>query len=183
MRKTFVIAALFLGVLSGQAQEKVMNILKTDGTTTQTRVAELKQISFLALNPGEEGMLIKTFDGDVAVVLFEANPVVTVSNGVLIVKPSSASAMRFEIANIEEIVFDDNPTAISEAKGFSFVVQDGGALLRNIPDGVTPRVYSIDGRSLPTPPHAGGELRLSRATLGKGIFIVKIGTFSAKIQL
>jgi hypothetical protein len=44
-------------------------------------------------------------------------------------------------------------------------------------------IYSIDGRSLPTPSFSNGELRLSRATLGTGIFIVKVGTFSTKIQL
>ncbi len=44
MRKILVVAALFLGALSGQAQEKVMNIQKTGGARTQTRVAEVKEI-------------------------------------------------------------------------------------------------------------------------------------------
>lgn len=197
MRKILVVMILSLGVLSGQAQElraskarvdavaseKVMNIQKTDGTSTQTRIAELKQINFLAVDAGDQGLVVKTLGGETAVVLFEANPVVTVSNGKLTIKQSSADAMSFEITDIAEIVFDDDATAINELKGFSFVVQDNGAVLRGIPDDVTPRIYSIDGRSLPTPAFHNGELRLNRATLGSGIFIVKAGTFSTKIQL
>ena len=185
MRKTIIIAALFLGVLSGQAQEKVMNIQKTDGTCTQTRVADLKQISFLTVEEGGQGLLVKTMAGDTVAVLFETNPIVTASNGKLTVKSDSEDSVEFEISDIAEIMFGDasNATAIKGPEGFSCVLQEGGALLRGIPKGVKPRVYSIDGRSFPTPPFHDGELLLSRATLGTGIFIVKVGTFSTKIQL
>ena len=184
MRKILCLAALFLGVLSVQAQEKVLNIQKTDGTSTQTRVADLKQISFLTVDEGGQGLLVKTLDGETAAVLFETNPVVTVSSGKLIVKSSSADAVEFEITDIAEIQFGDasGATAISDLEGFACVLQDGGVLLRGIPKGVVPRVYSIDGRSIPTPPFLGGELRLDRATLGTGIYIVKVGKFSTKIQ-
>ena len=185
MRKILIVTMLFLGVLSGQAQEKVMKVMKKDGTSAQTRVADLKQISFLTLEEGGQGLLVKTVDGETAAVLFETKPVVTASNGKLIVKPSSSDAVEFEIADIAEIQFGDasNSTAIGELKSFSYVLQDCGALLRGIPKDVKPRVYSLDGRCLPTPPVQGGELRLSRATLGTGVFIVKVGKFSTKIKL
>ncbi|MBP5393335.1 MAG: hypothetical protein J6Y59_05925 [Bacteroidaceae bacterium] len=185
MKKNLVFATLLLVALSGQAQEKVMNILKTDGTNAQTRVADMKQISFLAVEAGDQGLLVKTLDGETAFVLFESNPVVTISNGKLTVKPSSATAMRFEINDIAEILFGDesDATPIRKTEGFAFVMQDGSVLLRNIPKGIKPCIYSIDGRNLPTPPFQGGELRLSRATLGPGIFIVKVGTLSTKIKL
>ena len=184
MRKTLVVATLFLGVLSGKAQEKVMNILKTDGTSTQTRVADLKQISFLTVDEGGQGLLIKTLGGETAAILFKTNPVVTISSGKLTVKSSSADAVEFEITDIAEILFGEasDPTAIRELKGFACVLQNGGALLRGIPKGIKPHVYSLDGRSIPTPPFSNGELQLNRATLGTGIFIVKVGTFSTKIQ-
>lgn len=184
MRKILFVTALFLGVISVQAQEKVLNIQKTDGTSTQTRVADLKQISFLTVDEGGQGLLVKTLDGETAAVLFETNPVVTVSSGKLIVKSSSADAVEFEITDIAEIQFGDasGATAICDLEGFACVLQDGGVLLRGIPKGVVPRVYSIDGRSIPTPPFLGGELRLDRATLGTGIYIVKVGKFSTKIQ-
>ena len=120
-----------------------------------------------------------------AFVLFESNPVVTISNGKLIVKPSSGETMRFEINNIAEIFFgnESDATPIKESEGFAFVMQDGSVLIRDIPKGVKPCIYSIDGRNLPTPSYKGGELRLSRATLGPGIFIVKVGSFSTKIKL
>ena len=184
MRKILVVAALCLSALSAQAQEKVMNIRKTDGTTEQTRVADLKQISFLTVEEGGQGLLVKTTGGETAAVLFETNPVVTISNGKLTIKSGLANTVEYEITDIAEIWFGDakEGTAISQMKGFAYVVQDGGALLRGIPKGVQPRVYSLDGRILPTPPMQNGELRLSRATLGSGIFIVKVGTFTTKIQ-
>lgn len=184
MRKILVLAALFLGGLSSQAQEKVMNIQKMDGTIAQTRVADLKQISFLTVDEGGQGLLVKTSGGETTAVLFEASPVVTVSSGKLTVKSSSADAVQFEISDIVEIQFGDasDATAISNLEGFACVLQDGGVLLRGIPKGVKPRICSIDGRSLPTPPFSDGELRLSRATLGTGIFIVNVGKFSTKVQ-
>ena len=185
MRRIYVIATLLLGILSAQAQEKVMDIRMADGTSTRTRVADLKQISFLAIETGNQGLLLKTTGGETVAVRFEANPVVTVSKDKLTVKQSEADAMEFEITDIAEIQFGDasNATGIDGPEGFSCVVQDGSVLLRDIPEGVEPRIYSLDGRSLPTPPLAGGKLQLSRATLGKGIFVVKAGSFSAKIKL
>ena len=118
MRKFIVLATLSLAALSGQAQdapqqvrfgasasEKVMNILKTDGTCTQTRVADLSQISFLTVDEGGQGLVVKTLGGETAAVLFETNPIVTISNGKLIVKPSSDEAVEFEITDIAEILF------------------------------------------------------------------------------
>ena len=185
MRKILFIAILLLGALSGQAQERVMNVQRTDGTTAQTRVAELKQISFLTVDEGGRGLLVKTSGGETAAVLFEANPVVTVSNGKLTVKPSSGDALQFEITDIVEILFGDasGGTAISEPEGFACVLEDGGVLLRGIPEDAEPLVCTIDGRAFPAPPVRGGEMRLSRQALGSGIFIVKVGTFSAKISL
>ena len=185
MRKIFVFATLLLGILSTQAQEKVMNIKKADGTSAQTRVADLKQISFLSVEAGDQGLLLKMTGGETVAVRFESNPVVTVSQGKLTVKQSEEDAMEFEIADIAEIQFGDanDATGIVGLEGFSCVMQDGSVLLRDIPEGAELRVYTIDGRSLPTPPLAGGKLQLSQATLGKGIFIVRAGSFSAKIKL
>ena len=184
MRKILFVSALFIYALSGLAQEKVMNVQKTDGTTAQTRVADLKQISFLAVDADNQGLRVTTSGGETVAVLFEANPVVTISSGKLTIKSSSADAVRLEIADIVEIQFGDvsDVTPIGELEGFSCVFQDGGVLFRGLPNDAKPRVYSIDGRSFPTPPFSNGELLLSRSTLGTGIYIVKVGTFSTKIQ-
>ncbi|MBQ8047190.1 MAG: hypothetical protein IJ196_04615 [Prevotella sp.] len=162
-----------------------MNIQKTDGTTEQTRVNDLKQISFLTVEQSGQGLLVKTLNGETVSVLFETNPVVTASNGKLIIKSTSADTVELEIADIAEIQFGkpSDVDAISQVKGFSYTLQDGGALLRGIPEGVKPLIYAIDGRRMPTPDLRNGELQLNRSTLGSGIFIVKVGTFSAKIKL
>ena len=185
MRNLIALVMLCLGALTGQAQEAVMNIEKTDGTREQTRVAELKQISFLTVEEGGQGLIVTTREGETASVLFETNPVATISKGKLTIKPASGDALVFEITDIEEIRFGDahDATAISAPEGFTCVMQDGGALLRGIPAGAVPRIYATDGRSLPTPPLSGGELRLSRSSLGSGVFIVKVGSFAAKISI
>lgn len=184
MRKILVVAAVFLGVLSVQAQEKIINIQKTDGTNAKTRVADFKQISFLAVDAGTQGLLVKTSGGETATVLFETNPVVTISNGRLVVKSGTADKVEFEITDIAEIQFGDasGETGINGVEGLTYVLQQGEIVFRGVPEGVKPIVYSIDGRRIPAPPCRSGELRFSRTTLGTGIFIVKVGTFSVKIQ-
>lgn len=48
MRTTIITVAILLGALNSiEAQEKVMSILKTNGSSSKTRVAELDQIKFL----------------------------------------------------------------------------------------------------------------------------------------
>lgn len=185
MRKILISATLLLGALTGMAQEKVMNIQKTDGTSSSIRVAELKQISFLTIDEGVQGLLVKTTGGQTTAVCFETNPVVTIAKGSLTVKQSVGDPVVVELTEIEEIVFGDasNADAIGQVEGFACVMQEGGALLRGIPEGTVPHIYKPDGSMLPTPPFRGGELRLSRETLGTGIFIVKVGTFTAKIKL
>ena len=59
MRKILLVTTLFLGVLSSQAQEKVMTVQKKDGTSARTRVADLTQISFLTVDGIDEVMLEK----------------------------------------------------------------------------------------------------------------------------
>lgn len=185
MRKFLAAATFLLFALSGQAQEKVMNILKTDGTSAQTRVADLQEISFLTVEEGVQGLLVRTLVGETVGVLFETNPVVTIAQGKLTVKSSAADDMEFEITDIAEIRFGDasSGAAIRELKGFSFVLQEDGALLRGIPEDVLPHVYSLNGHSIPLPPLCNGELQLNRETLGTGIYVVKASTFSAKIKL
>lgn len=185
MRKTLLLVSLFLGILHSQAQEQVMNIWKTDGTSTQTRVADLKQISFLRVDGANQGMQVKTLGGETVAVLFETEPIVTVASGTLVIKPDSTEALEIEISDIAEIRFGDMPNSItsSQAKTLSCIMQDDGALISGISKGITPRVYSTDGRRLPVPPVSNGQLRLDRSTLGTGIFIVKVGSLSTKIML
>lgn len=185
MKKLFVLATLLSGALMTQAQEKVMKVQKKVGTVSATRVADVKQITFLAIDAAEQGFQVNTLGGQTVAVLFETTPVVTLTSGKLTVKPQSGDTMQFEITDIAEILFNKGTdiTSVSAPQGFACVLQEGGALLRNIPLGTTPHVYSLDGRMLPTPTVRGGQLRLSRSTLGPGVFIVKVGTFSTKIRL
>ncbi len=179
------VSALLFASLTGQAQEPVMNVVKKDGTTSKTRVADLSQIRFLAAGASRQGLQVKTIGGESASVLFASNPVMTISSGTLNIKASGAEALEFEITNIAEILFSDpsDETAVTAPQSFAVIVYDDGVLLRGLPAGTKPRIYSLDGRRLPAPPVAGGELCLSRAIVGHRIVILKVGTFSAKIHL
>lgn len=184
MKKFLLAASLLLTAIMGHAQEKMMSILKTDGTSIDTRVAELKQLSFLAVEQGTQGLMVKTTGGETVAVLFESNPVATISSGKLVIKSSEPDAVQVEISEIAEIVFGDaSSDGIQGVKGFDYVLQEGSAVLRGMSAGTMVQIYTMDGRSIPTPPVDRGELRLSRATLGAGIYIVKVGTFTTKIQL
>ena len=185
MRKIIVATALLLGAMTAQAQEKVMNVQKKDGTTMQACVADMERISFLTVEEGGQGLLVKTLGGETAGVRFLKHPVVTMADGRLTVTYGESETMAFEIVDIAEIVFGDatNVEGISTPDGFAFELQGDAALLRNIPDGTKVQVYSLDGRSLPSPTVSNGQLLLNRSTLGTGIFIIKIGTLATKIKL
>ena len=186
MKTILAIATLMLGSLSLQAQEKVMNVLKKDGTTAQTRVEELKQISFLATQAGENGLLITTWGGEKLGFKFEANPVVAIAKGKMTITSNEMeNALEVEVSEIAEIEFGDtsDATGIEGIKVFDCLMQRDGMLLSRIPEGAKVSLYTLDGKRLPAPQVKDGHLLFNRATLGSGIFIVKVGTLSTKIKL
>lgn len=178
-------AALIFGTLTMQAQEKVMDIRHKDGTRSRTRVADVKDIHFLTVGEGGQGLLVTVVGGETVGVNFDTHPVVNFDNGKMVVTTTGADALTFELNDIAEIRFGDtlDATAIDEINAPSYLLQDGAIVLQHIPRGVTPHVYALDGRRLSTPPISDGTLRLSRATLGNGVVIVEIGNCTAKVKL
>lgn len=185
MKKCFIISAFILCTLSVSAHEKVMNVQKSDGSSSSIRVADLKNISFLTVDKGSQGLLVKSNGGKTTAVLFESNPEVTVSAGKLIIKSNAPEPTEIEITDIAEIVFGDGSGSVGmiEQNDLVCVVYDDGVVLRGIPAGAEPAVYTLAGQRVATPPCQNGELRLSRTTLGSGIFIVKVGSSAIKIKL
>lgn len=163
-----------------------MCVHKTDGTYTLTRVAELNKISFLSIADPDRKLIVGTTVSDPVTVFFGDRPEITVSDGKLVVASKAAdSPVEIEIDNVTEIRFDKATSVSStgEAGGIVCVLQSGAALFRGIPEDAVPEVYTADGRSVPVPPCAGGEMLLSRQKTGSGIFVVRIGTFTTKITL
>ena len=62
-RMTLVLTALLLSVFSAQGQETVMKVNKTDGTSTHTRISELKQID--VLTKGDTTLVTRLTNGAV----------------------------------------------------------------------------------------------------------------------
>ena len=187
MKKLLAMATLALCTLSGFAQtEKTMCVQKTDGTYALTRVAELSKISFLSIDDPGKGLIVSTSVAEPVGVFFEDSPEVTVSAGKLIVaSKSAASPVEIEIDNITEITFG-TPASVSvpgQDAGVECVLQPGAALFRGISEGTAAEIYTVDGRAVTAPAVVGGELRLDRDSLGSGIFIVCIGTFTTKVTL
>ena len=94
MKKILVAAALLLGALSSQAQEKVVNVVKTDGTNAQTRLADVKHIGFL-----------------------------TSEDTTMIMKLTNGAAFRTEVNEVEEITFADTTYNLNSS-GFRILEAD-----------------------------------------------------------
>ena len=94
MKKILVAAALLLGALSSQAQEKVVNVIKTDGTNAQTRLADVKHIGFL-----------------------------TSEDTTMIMKLTNGAAFRTEVNEVEEITFADTTYNLNSS-GFRILEAD-----------------------------------------------------------
>ncbi len=186
MKKLLAIATLALCALVANAQEKTMRVQKTDGTYALTRVAELTKISFLSINDPGKGLIVATSVSDPVVMLFEQQPEVTVSDGKLVVaSKSAADNVEIELENVTEIRFG-TPASLSAPNtdmGIVCVLQPGAAVFKSISDGIAVEICRIDGRTVPAHAITDGELKLSGDTLGAGIYIVRIGAFTAKVTL
>lgn len=189
MRKSIAFAAAALCALAVHGQEKTLCVQKTDGTCTLTRVAELSRISFLSVGDQGRQLVVRTTgDAGPVTVELEDQPELTVAEGRLVVASRKAGEpVEIEIDNIAEIRFSQGGTGIGDAgsgaQGITCVLQRGAALFRGIPEGAAVRVCTADGRSVAVPACPGGEMRLSRELLGRGIYIVRIGAFTTKITL
>lgn len=190
MKKIHALALLALCTTGMNAQEKAMRVQMTDDSYTLTRVSELSKISFLSIADHYKGVIVDTKEGEPVTVLFDARPVLTMKNGSLVMTSDAAdSQLTIAIDDISEIRFGTatptsiDGTAAATTSGVTCVFGQGAALFRGIPEGIRPTVCTADGRNVPVDVCSGGEMRLSRETVGTGIFIVRIGSFTTKITL
>ena len=94
MKRIFFAATLFLLCLQGMAQEKVMNLRKKDGTSTQTRLADLKEIRFLTLAEGSQSLLgVARLPGQ--------------QSATMLMKLNNGALIRTDMNEVEEISFAD----------------------------------------------------------------------------
>lgn len=184
--KVLALMALLLCTMAVNAQEKAMCVQMNDSSSTLTRVAELKKITFLSIADKGKALLVNTIGGNHATILLDDQPEVTVAAGSLIVTSKAAdSPVKIEIDSIATMKFGDaSSTKVSAlTAGIICSLQQGTATFKGIPSNTMIKVCTIDGGIVPIPRCTGGELRLTRASLGPGIYIVRIGTFATKITL
>lgn len=91
MRKIIALAILSVCSLAIQAQEKVLDIKKTDGTNNRTRVSEVKQISFLR---GDDGSGNNGLSEDQ-------------TSNTMIMKIDNGAVLRTNVNQLEEVSFAD----------------------------------------------------------------------------
>ena len=184
--KVLALMALLLCTMAVNAQEKAMCVQMNDSSSTLTRVAELKKITFLSIADKGKALLVNTIGGNHATILLDDQPEVTVAAGSLVVTSKAAdSPVKIEIDSIATMKFGDaSSTKVSVlTAGIICSLQQGTATFKGIPSNSMIKVCTIDGGIVPIPRCTGGELRLTRASLGPGIYIVRIGTFATKITL
>lgn len=93
MRTTIVTVALLMGAMSSmEAQEKVMSILKNNGISTKTRVAEIDEIKFLTSKENNPQQSLNTTQGQPAT---------------MIMKLANGAQMRTSVDEVEDISFTD----------------------------------------------------------------------------
>ena len=85
MKRNLIVATLLLCTMPTLAQEMVMKVQKTDGTTAKTRVADLKQITFLGTDIDEENLPSST----------------------MIMKLANGAALRTAMDEVADISFAD----------------------------------------------------------------------------
>ena len=103
MKKFFSAAILSLFALTGMAQEKVIDIQKKDGTTTRTRVADLKQISFYPLDKDDQSQ----------------------QPSIMFMKLANGALMRNNMDDVRDITFADATFNINSA---GFRIMESGDL-------------------------------------------------------
>ena len=103
MKKFFSAAILSLFALTGMAQEKVIDIQKKDGTTTRTRVADLKQISFYPLDKDD----------------------LSQQPSIMFMKLANGALMRNNMDDVRDITFADATFNINSA---GFRIMESGDL-------------------------------------------------------
>lgn len=131
-----------------------------------------------------DGLRVKTLTGDAVVFHFDTRPEVTFLAGRLQVKTADEPAVTFEIDDIDSIEFAAVTGVDAPGDcGIRMSADALGVLFAGIPDGAHAAVYAVSGQLLVSARCSGGELRLSRAELGCGVYIVKIDGFTAKIAL
>ena len=145
-----------------------------------------KHLEDLGFTVGSSVTVMNTIGGNHATILLDDQPEVTVAAGSLVVTSKAAdSPVKIEIDSIATMKFGDaSSTKVSAlTAGIICSLQQGTATFKGIPSNTMIKVCTIDGGIVPIPRCTGGELRLTRASLGPGIYIVRIGTFATKITL
>ena len=131
-----------------------------------------------------ECLRIKPLTGEAVTFLFEDQPEVSFAGSKLQVKTASASPVSFEMDDIESIDFNQTTGAsLADAAGISLRADALGFHLAGAPDGASAMVFDIAGHLLRSAECPAGEFHLLRSDFGRGVFIVKIEGFTAKVVL
>ena len=101
MKRNLIAATLLLGTLPVLAQETVMKVQKTDGTVSKTRVADLKQITFLGTDIDEAALPSPT----------------------MIMKLENGAALRTDMGEVADISFADT-TYNTNSGGYQILEAD-----------------------------------------------------------
>lgn len=134
-----------------------------------------------------EGLTVTPATGDSVTFLFDHEPEVTFLAGKLQVKTTqTADPVLFDLDDIREISLG-TVSGIDDAAEVSGIVcrsESGSVTFSGFAPGTPAAVFTADGRPVqPTLSADGAELTLSRNVQGTGVYIVKIGTFAAKVAL
>ncbi|MDE6278263.1 MAG: T9SS type A sorting domain-containing protein [Muribaculaceae bacterium] len=130
-------------------------------------------------------LIVTPVSGEAVRFVFEQEPEVSFVGSKLHVKTNDASnKAEFEIDNVASLSFDNSSDVSAATPGSGIVCSHRGdaVVFSNIPEPTAAAVYTVDGKMVLSGV-ANETLTLDRSRLGAGLYIVRIGAFTAKVKL
>lgn len=122
--------------------------------------------------------------GDVVHFVLDDQPQISFTGSKLkIVSTVNPQGTHFELDDIESLDFTEALAAEAPDAGLKVTTDREGVTITNVPEGATVVVCNLTGHTINVPVTADGTLRLLRADLQKGVYIIKINDFTLKTIL
>ncbi len=129
---------------------------------------------------------IMSKNGSATTYLFDVQPELSFNGNVLVVtQAAQGSTASFELDDVDYYDFADvvsGVTAVDAASGITMQLSSSQATFQGVPQGAAVAVYTIDGRQVLATTATGGQVTIDAATVGGGVAVVRIGTFTTKIK-
>lgn len=180
-------AALSAALWTTASENRMIRLHNADGTSTVLCTDDVRKISFLAPDVDDKGITMHFTDGRFVTVYFCDEPSVSFGDGsVTLSSAGGESPVAVSFEDVAALTLGELASVCAPgdaATGIGCRVLPEEVIFSGVPDGGVAEVFAVDGRVEGIYPAAAGEIVVQHNRLGAGTHIVRIGTFSVKINL